>query len=74
MTLATAINLAVSLTAFAAGAWLTLVGAVALTLGEFEPMCKAIGEALFIRCAVAIIFVGLIVFAAGAAGSARLMA
>ncbi|MFC3579543.1 hypothetical protein [Sphingomonas hylomeconis] len=74
MTLATTINLAATLAAFALGAWLTFAGVIALAMGEFEPLRKAIGEALFIRCAITMILVGLVVFAAGAAGSARLMA
>ena len=74
MTLATIINLIVSLIAFGVGAWLTFAGTIALAMGEFEPLRKAIGEALFIRCAVAMILIGLVVFSAGAAGSARLMA
>jgi hypothetical protein len=71
--LATTVNLIAALVAFGVGAWLILAGLVGLSLGKFEPLRAMIGEALFIRCAVAMILIGMILFMAGAGASARIM-
>jgi hypothetical protein len=73
VTLADTINLTAASIGVCLGSWLILVGLVGLTLGKFEPLRVRIGEELFIRWAVAMILVGLILFMAAAAASARLI-
>lgn len=72
VTLALCINLLAAIIALGVGAMAVLAGSVGLALGKPDPFRIAIGEPLFLRCAVATILIGLALFFAGSIAAIRL--